>query len=154
MTSPEDRLAELGLKLPAPPTPFGAYAEAVQTGNLLYLTGTLATIGHKAAIIGRLGKELDVPRGREAATIAALNALAIAKQHLGHLERVKRVVRMGVYVATFGDFYDHPKVADAASELFLEIFGAEKRSARMVFGVASLPLGVPVELEVILEVRE
>ena len=146
------RLSELGIKLPVPPTPFGAYVEAVQTGNLLFLTGMLATEGHAAKVVGRLGKELDVAAGRDAATTAALNALAVARQHLGSLDRVQRVVRLGVYIATAGDFYDQPKVADAASELFLAVFGPEKNSSRLVLGVASLPLGVPIELEVILEV--
>jgi enamine deaminase RidA (YjgF/YER057c/UK114 family) len=148
----ERRLAELGIHLPSPPTPFGAYVEAVQTGNLLFLTGMLATEGHAAKVVGRLGRELDVAAGRDAARTAALNALAVAKQQLGSLDRVKRVVRVGVYLATSGEFAHHPRVADAASEIFLEVFGPEKSSSRLVFGVASLPLGVPVELEVILEV--
>jgi enamine deaminase RidA (YjgF/YER057c/UK114 family) len=140
------------IDLPEPPSPFGAYVEAVQTGNLLFLTGMLPTTGHSAAVTGRLGDRLDSATGRKAARIAAYNALAVAKQHLGSLDRVARVVRLGVYIAATHDFLDQPAVADGASEVFLEVFGPEKASARMVFGVASLPLGVPIELEVILEV--
>jgi enamine deaminase RidA (YjgF/YER057c/UK114 family) len=142
----------LGILLPEPPAPFGAYVEAVQTGNLLFLTGMMPTTGHSAVITGRLGEKIDSATGRKAARVAAYNALAVAKQHLGTLERVTRIVRLGVYIAATPDFIDQPAVADGASEVFLEVFGPEKASARMVFGVASLPLGVPIELEVILEV--
>ena len=141
-----------GIPLPEPPAPFGAYVEAVQSGNLLFLTGMMPTSGHAAVITGRLGDKLDSVTGRKAARVAAYNALAVAKQHLGTLARVTRVVRLGVFIAATPDFLDQPAVADGASEVFLEVFGPDKASARMVFGVASLPLGVPVELEVILEV--
>jgi len=83
-----------------------------------------------------------------------LSALAAARQHLGSLDRVSRVVRLGVFIATSGDFFDQPRVADAVSELFRDVFGIEKTSVRLIFGVASLPLGMPIELEVIFEVAE
>ena len=151
-TGAEQRLRELGIKLPAPPEPFGTYAEAVQTGNLLFLTGMLPTEGRVAKFIGRVGAELDVEAGRKAAYLAALNVLAVAKEHLGSLDKVSRIVRLGVSVATSGDVRDQPKVADAASELLQSIFGEDKNPCRLVYGVASLPLGTPVELEVIFEV--
>ena len=149
--SAEQRLKELGIQLPVPPEPFGAYVEAVQTGNLLFLSGMLPTEGHGAKFLGRVGAELDVEAGRKAAHLAALNVLAVARQHLGSLDKVKRIVRLGVSVATSGDVLDHPKVADAASELLQDVFGKDKNPCRLVYGVASLPLGVPVELEVIFE---
>src|SRR5437764_1563002 len=99
----EQRLRELGIKLPAPPAPFGTYVEAVQTGNLLFLTGMLPTVGREAEFIGRIGAELDVEKGHAAARLAALNVLAVARQHLGSLDRVSRVVRLGWSVATSGD---------------------------------------------------
>jgi len=151
-TSAERRLKELAINLPAPPEPFGAYAEAVQTGNLLFLSGMLPTEGRGAKFIGRVGAELDVEAGRQAAHLAALNILAVARQHLGSLDRVTRVVRLGVSVATSGDVRDQPKVADAASELLQDVFGKDKSPCRLVYGVASLPLGCPVELEIIFEV--
>ncbi|MGZ3563742.1 MAG: RidA family protein, partial [Vulcanimicrobiaceae bacterium] len=123
-----------------------------QTGNLLFLSGTLPVFGHEPKYRGRLGAELDAEQGRAALRLAALNALAIAKEHLGSLGRITRVVRLGVMLATSGDFFDQPKVADAASELFRDVFGDDKTSVRLVYGVASLPLGMPVELEVIFEV--
>jgi enamine deaminase RidA (YjgF/YER057c/UK114 family) len=151
-TGAEQRLKELGIKLPAPPEPFGTYVEAVQTGNLLFLTGMLPTEGHGAKFIGRVGAELDVEAGRTAAYLATLNVLAVARQHLGSLDKVTRIVRLGVSIATSGDVRDHPKVADAASELLQDVFGKDKNPCRSVYGVASLPLGAPVELEVIFEV--
>jgi enamine deaminase RidA (YjgF/YER057c/UK114 family) len=151
-TGAEQRLKELGIKLPAPPEPFGTYAEAVQTGNLLFLTGMLPTEGRVAKFVGRVGAELDVEAGRKAAHLAALNVLAVAREYLGSLDKVSRIVRLGVFVATSGDVRDQPKVADAASELLQSIFGENKNPCRLVYGVASLPLGTPVELEVIFEV--
>ena len=148
----EQRLKELGINLPAPPEPFGTYAEAVQTGNLLFLSGMLPTEGHGAKFIGRVGAELDVEAGRQAAHLATLNALAVARQHLGSLDKVTRIVRLGVSVSTSGNVRDQPKVADAASELLQDVFGKDKSPCRLVYGVASLPLGTPVELEVIFEV--
>ena len=150
-TTAEQRLRQLGIKLPTPPEPFGIYAEAVQTGNLLFLTGMLPTVGREAKFIGRVGAELDVQTGREAAYLAALNGLAVARQHLGSLDRVTRIVRLGVSVATSGDVRDQPKVADGASELLQDVFGKSKNPSRLVYGVASLPLGTPVELEIIFE---
>ena len=150
----EQRLKDLGIDLPAPPAPFGVYAEAVQTGNLLFLTGMLPTEGRAATFVGRVGAELDMEAGRKAARLATLNALAVARQHLGSLDKVTRIVRLGVSVATSGDVRDQPKVADGASELLQDVFGKEKNPSRLVYGVASLPLGTPVELEVIFEVAE
>jgi len=152
--SAEQRLNELGIELPAPPEPFGSYVEAVQAGTLLFLSGMLPTEGRAAKFIGRVGAELDVEAGRKAAHLAALNALAVARRHLGSLDRVTRIVRLGVSVATSGDVRDQPKVADAASELLQEVFGRDKSPCRLVYGVASLPLGTPVELEVIFEVSD
>ena len=148
----ESRLAAVGIELPAAPPPFGPYVPAVQTGNLLFLTGMLPTVGHEAKFVGRAGKELDAEQGRRAAYAAALNVLSVARRHLGSLDRISRVVRLGVYIATAEGFSDHVTVADAASELLRDIFGEDKMSSRLVFGVQSLPLGVPVELEVIFEV--
>jgi len=148
----EWRLKQLGINLPVPPEPFGIYAEAVQTGNLLFLTGMLPTEGRAAKFVGRVGAELDVEAGREAARIAALNGLAVAREYLGSLDKVTRIVRLGVSVATAGDVREQPKVADGASELLEDVFGKSRNPSRLVYGVASLPLGAPVALEIIFEV--
>ncbi len=105
-TTAEERLAQLGIHLPEAPTPFGAYVPAVQTGNLLFLSGMLATSGHAATAVGIVGGDLDVKAGREAACTAALNALALTKTQLGSLNRVSRIVRLGVYVAATPQFAD------------------------------------------------
>jgi enamine deaminase RidA (YjgF/YER057c/UK114 family) len=150
--SAEQRLKELGIELPAPPAPYGIYVETVQTGNLLFLTGMLPTEGRAAKFIGRVGAELNVEVGRKAARLAALNALAVARQYLGSLDKVTRIVRLGVSVATSGDVREQPRVADGASELLQDVFGKDKNPSRLVYGVASLPLGTPVELEFIFEI--
>ena len=152
-SSAEQRLQNLGIMLPNAPRPLGAYVEAVQSGTLLFLSGTLPIKDGKLQYVGRLGKELDADAGRDALRIATLNALSAAKEHLGSLDRISRVVRVGVYLATSGDFYNQPIVADAASELLRDVFGEIRMSVRSVLGVASLPLGAPVLLEVTFEVN-
>ena len=149
---PVSRLQKLGIQLPAPPTPFGTYVEAVQTGNLLFLTGMLPVVSHQPKYLGRLGKELDVEAGRDAARTATLSGLAAAHQHLGSLDRVSSVIRLSVFIATYGDFFDQPKVADGASDLLRDVFGSQSLPVRLVIGVASLPLGMPIELEFIFRV--
>jgi enamine deaminase RidA (YjgF/YER057c/UK114 family) len=152
--SAERRMADLGIELPAPPTPFGNYVEVLRSGNLLFLSGMLPVVGHKPKYVGRLGKELDAEQGQDAARTAALSGLAALKAYLGTLDKVRRIVRIGVLMATSGDFFDQPKVADGASDLLRDVFGSEGISPRLVVGVASLPLGLPIELEVIAEVTE
>ncbi len=151
--SAERRLAEFGITLPPAPAPLGAYVESVQAGNLLYLSGVLPVVAHEPRFVGRLGKELDVEQGREAARIATLNALSAARHHLGSLDKVTRVVKLTAYLATEENFFAHAKVADAASELLRDVFGEDKLPVRMVLGVASLPLGVPVVVEILFEVE-
>jgi enamine deaminase RidA (YjgF/YER057c/UK114 family) len=152
--SAERRLKELGITLPRPPSPLGSYIEAVQAGNLLFLSGTLPVEAGVPQFLGHLGAELSVEDGRRATRLAALNAVALARQYLGSLDRVTRVLRLGVSLATTAGFREHPKVADAASELFVSVFGSERTSTRLVFGMASLPVGVCVVLESIFEIGE
>lgn len=149
---PESRLQSLGVQLPASPTPFGTYVEALQTGSLLFLTGMLPVVGHQPKYLGRLGKELDAEAGRDAARTAALSGLAAAREHLGSLDRISGVIRLSVFIATYGDFFDQPKVADGASDLLRDVFGSQSLPVRLVIGVASLPLGMPIELELIFRV--
>jgi len=151
--SAERRLAELGIELPPTPTPMGSYVESVQAGKLLYLSGVLPVVAHKPAFVARLGEGFDVEQGHEAARIATLNALSAARHHLGSLDKVTRVVKLTSYLATTGDFASHAKVADGASELLRDVFGEDRLPVRMVLGVASLPLGVPVVVELVFEVE-
>jgi enamine deaminase RidA (YjgF/YER057c/UK114 family) len=150
----EQRLKDLGITLPPPPTPFGSYVEGVKIGNLLYLSGMLPVIDRQPQFIGRVGAELSAEDGRKAAEIACLSALSAIKAHLGSLDKVTAVAKLGVYIATVGDFRDHPKVADGASDLLAKIFGADMLSGRVVLGVASIPLGLPVEIELLVEVAD
>lgn len=151
--SAERRVQDLGIVLPSAPHPLGAYVEAVQSGNLLFLSGMLPIKDGTPQYIGRLGKELDADAGRDALRTATLNALAAAKAFLGSLDRVSKVIRVGVYLAASGDSFNQPMVADAASELLRDVFGEGRMSVRSVMGVASLPLGLPVMLEVTFEVE-
>ena len=149
---PSARLKELGIVLPAPPTPLGAYVEASDTGNLLFLSGTLPVVNRKLAISGRLGENLTVKDGQEAARIASLNALAAAQQYLGDLDRLKKLVKLTVLMATTDQFVEHATVAEGASNLFVQIFGHEAGHVRLVYGVQSLPVGAPVIVETIFEI--
>jgi enamine deaminase RidA (YjgF/YER057c/UK114 family) len=152
-SSAEQRLNASGITLPAPPKPLGAYVEAVQVGTLLFVSGALPQEGGAPKFIGRLGADVTIEDGRRAARLAALNALALAKQHLGSLDKVARVARLTVSLATTPEFRDHAQVADGASEVLAEAFGAEKASTRMVSGVTSLPKGVCVVVEILLAVE-
>ena len=147
------RLSELGVVLPTPPTPLGAYVESSEVGNLLFISGTLPVVNRKLAMLGRLGENLSVKEGQEAARIASLNALAVAKQHLGDLDRLKKLVKLTVLIATTEQFTEHAAVADGASDLFVQIFGTEAGHVRLVYGVQSLPLGAPVIVDVIFEIE-
>ncbi|HEX4263758.1 MAG TPA: RidA family protein [Verrucomicrobiae bacterium] len=147
------RLIQLGIVLPAPPTPLGAYVESSDAGNLLFLSGTLPVVNHKLAVSGRLGEKLSVKEGQEAARIASLNALALAKQHLGDLGRLKKLVKLTVLIATTEQFTEHAAVADGASDLFVQIFGREAGHVRLVYGVQSLPIGASVIVDTIFEIE-
>jgi enamine deaminase RidA (YjgF/YER057c/UK114 family) len=148
----EQRLKALGIELPQAPTPLGAYVEAVQTGNLLFLSGVLPTERGTPKFVGRIGETLTLDDGRRACQLATLNALAMARAYLTSLDRVNRVVRLAVSLVTSLDFTQHAGVADAASELLLSLFGPDKTSTRMVYGPATLPAGVCAIVELTLEV--
>lgn len=150
---PGTRLSELGIVMPAPPSPLGAYVESSGAGNLLFLSGTLPVVNRHLAISGRLGEQLSVNEGQEAARIASLNALAAAKEHLGNLDHLKKLVKLTVLMATTEQFTEHAQVADGASNLFAQVFGTESGHVRLVYGVQSLPLGAPVVVDVIFELN-
>ena len=152
-SGPGSRLNELRIALPMPPTPLGAYVESSDTGTLLFLSGTLPIISPKLAISGRLGENLSVKDGQEAARIAALSALAAAKEHLGDLNRIKKLVKLTVLIATTESFAEHAAVADGASDLFVQIFGRDAGHVRLVYGVQSLPAGAPVIVDTIFEIE-
>jgi enamine deaminase RidA (YjgF/YER057c/UK114 family) len=153
MGAASPRVNELGLVLPVPPTPLGAYVESSDAGNLLFISGTLPVVNRKLAVAGRLGENLSVKEGQEAARIASLNSLAAAKQHLGSLDRLKKLVKLTVLMATTEQFTEHALVADGASDLFVQVFGGEAGHVRLVYGVQSLPIGAPVIVDTIYEIE-
>lgn len=148
----EERLKELGIELPQAPKPVATYIPAVRAGNLLFLSGVLPTQNGQLIYAGKLGRDLTVEQGMQAAKTAVLNALAIAKQELGTLDRITRVVKVVGHVASAEGFTDQPQVLNGASDLLVEIFGDAGRHARVAIGAAELPRRAAVEIEVILAV--
>lgn len=147
----ETRLAELGISLPASPAAAANYVPAAQSGNLLFVSGQLPFKDGKLAYLGRLGDGISLDDGYQAARLCAINILAQIKAFAGSLEHVARIVRVGGFVAGTPDFTDQPKVINGASDLLVEVFGEKGRHARAAVGSSSLPLGVPVEVEAVVE---
>lgn len=150
--SVEARLKHLKLQLPAPPKPVATYVPAVRSGQLVFLSGVIPVREGTLVLSGKVGGDLTVEQGYDAARIALLNALAIARGEIGTLDRVKRVVRMVGYVASAEGFVQQPAVVNGASDLLVQIFEQAGRHARLAVGAAELPMGAPVELELILEI--
>ena len=149
----EARVAELGLTLPAPPTPVGAYLLARQTGDLLFLSGTTCYTPDGLLYRGRLGDELNLEQGYVAARQTMLNLLSTAKAALGDLDRVECVVKLNVYVNSTPDFDRQPEVINGASDLLEQVFGERGRHARTSIGVNVLPGSIPVEIEMVVQIR-
>jgi len=148
-----ERLQELAIVLPPAPKPLAVYVPAVLSGNLLFISGQLPLMNGSLTITGHLGSKVSVEAGQEAARLATLNALAIAGDLLGNLDRVTRVVRLVCHVASSPGFTQQHLVANGASELLGAIFAEAGRHARLALGAAELPLDAPVEVELILEVH-
>ncbi len=149
----EARLAELKITLPPAPKPVATYVPAVRAGDLLFLSGTGPFKDGVIAFAGKLGKDLTVEQGYEAARLTLLNALAMVRQELGTLDRVTRVVRLTGHVASAEGFIQQPAVINGASDLLVQIFGDAGRHARLALGAAELPLNMAIELELILQVH-
>lgn len=145
----EEKLAELGLVLPDPPQPAGAYTRAVRWGELIFVAGQLPLEQGRIRYAGRVGADLNVEEGYAAARLCALNGLSILKAEAGGLERVARILRLGGFVASADGFTDQAKVVNGASELFSTVLGPRGVHARLAVGVSQLPLGAAVELEII-----
>ncbi|SDL54762.1 RidA family protein [Nonomuraea jiangxiensis] len=152
MTTPEQKLAELGLSLPDVPTPAGAYVPAVRSGDHVYTSGQLPFVDGKLTRTGKLGAGVTTEEAAALARVCALNAVAALKSEVGDLSRVVRIVKVVVFVASDPAYTEQPKVGNGASELLAEVFGDLGRHARSAVGVAVLPLDSPVEVELIAEV--
>ncbi len=150
----EKRLAEVGITLPSAPKPVASYVPAVRSGNMLYISGQLCTVYGELKYTGKVGKEVSLEEAYEAAKAAAVNCLAVIKQQIGSLDKVKRFVKVVGYVASDPGFTDQPKVVNGASDFLAEIFGDKGIHARSAVGAAALPMNVPVEIEMIVEVEE
>jgi enamine deaminase RidA (YjgF/YER057c/UK114 family) len=153
VTDPEAKLAALGITLPAAPSPVANYVNGVQTGNLIFLAGKGPKRADGSEITGKLGKDLSIEQGYEAARLTAINQMAVLKVMLGDLNRVKRVVKVLGMVNSDPDFIEQPAVINGFSDLIVEVFGDRGRHARAAVGMASLPRGQAVEIEMIVEIK-
>jgi enamine deaminase RidA (YjgF/YER057c/UK114 family) len=148
----EQKLTQLGLALPAPPKPVANYVPVVRTGDLLFLSGVLPSRDGQLIMTGKLGQNLSIDQGMEAARVAVLNGLSIIRQEVGSLDRVKRIVKMVGHIASAPGFTDQPQVLNGASDLLVSLFGDAGRHARVAVGAAELPRQAPVEIELIVQV--
>jgi enamine deaminase RidA (YjgF/YER057c/UK114 family) len=146
---PSERLRELGIVLPPPPKPAGSYRPVVVDGRHAWVSGQIPIVDGKALHPGTVGRDVDVPQAKAAAERAALQALSALAAELGSLDRVRRIVRVAVYVASTSEFVQHADVGNGATEFLIRVFGEEGRPARVSMGVAALPLGASVEVELL-----
>ncbi|MBX3329228.1 MAG: RidA family protein [Nitrospira sp.] len=149
----EKKLSDLGLTLPAPPKPVANYVPVVRTGDLLFLSGVLPSRDGRLVMTGKLGENLTVEQGVEAAREAVLNGLSIIRSEAGSLDRVKQIVKMVGYIASAPGFTDQPQVLNGASDLLVSVFGEAGRHARVAVGAVELPRLAPIEIELIVELH-
>lgn len=154
MTKVDKRLEELGIKLPVPPDPLGAYVPAIVSGHLLYISGQLPLMDGNLAYKGKVGGDVKEEEAYQAARIASINALAVIKKHLGGFDKLKRILKLTGYVASDQGFNSQAGVINGASDFFFEVLGEAGRHARVAVGVSELPADSPVEIEVIAEVEK
>ncbi len=154
MTTPEERLAALGVELPAPPPPVASYVPAVVTGHLVFISGQVPVRDGKLKRTGLVGRDISVDDAADEARACAVNAIAQLKAAAGDLSRVRRIVKLQVFVASSEGFHAQPQVANGASDLFGDVFGESGRHARSAIGVAELPLGAAVEVDVVAELGD
>ncbi len=147
-----DKIAALGLTLPAVPAPVAAYVNCVRSGNLLFLSGGLPIDGERK-VIGKVPTDVSIDEAKEAARMIILNRLAVIQDTIGSLDQVKQIVALNGFVSSEPDFYHHPQVINGASELLVEIFGDKGKHSRTALGAAALPLNVAVEINLIVEVE-
>jgi enamine deaminase RidA (YjgF/YER057c/UK114 family) len=148
----EDKLASIGIELPIPPAPAGSYVPVVISHNLAFVAGQIPMDGGQVKFKGKVGRDLPIEAGQQAARLCTVNALAQLKSALGSLDRIKRVVKVTGFVSCDPSFADHPKVINGASDLLVQVFGESGKHARAAVGVGSLPLDSAVEVEFIVEI--
>ena len=148
----DEKLKQMGVELPPVPKPVAAYIPAVRTGNLLFIAGQGPMISGQLKYKGKVGGELTLEQGYEAAKVCALNCLSIVKDEIGSLDKVNKIVKLVGYVASAAGFNDQPRVINGASEFLVELFGEKGKHARVAIGTNELPLDIPVEVEMIVEI--
>jgi enamine deaminase RidA (YjgF/YER057c/UK114 family) len=151
---PEEKLKQMGIELPKVPAAIASYVNFVKTGNLIFLAGKGPQKGDGEYIKGKLGSALTTEQGYEAAKLTGLIQLAVIKEAVGDLSKVKRIVKVNGYVNSDSNYYDHPKVINGFSDLMIAVFGEKGKHARTSLGVAALPMNMAVEIELIVEVEE
>ena len=149
----EEKIKSLGITLPNPPTPAGSYIPAIKTGNLLFISGQIPMENDKVLFTGKV-TDKNLETAQKSARICAINLLAQIKRELGSLDKVKKIVRLSGFVNSDAEFYQHPKVINAASDLFFEIFGDKGKHSRIAVGVACLPLNSMTEIDAVIEFSE
>ena len=149
----EEKLANMGIELPEPPKPAGAYVPSVRVQNLIFVAGQIPSVKGVLKYKGKVGSNLTIEDGYQAARICALNALSILKSELGSLDKVAGIVRVAGFVNCNNDFVDQPKVVNGASDLLMAVFGEQGRHARIAIGTNTLPLGAAIEVEFLAEVK-
>ena len=149
----EEKLKTLGITLPNPPTPAGSYVPAIKTGNLLFISGQIPMEDGKVVFTGKVTNE-NIETAKKSAKMCAINLLAQMKRELGSLDKVTKIVRISGFINSDPEFYQHPKIINAASDLFFEIFGDKGKHSRIAVGVACLPLNVMTEIDAIVEFSE
>ncbi|HEX7064280.1 MAG TPA: RidA family protein [Bacillales bacterium] len=154
MSKIEERLKQLGIELPEPPKPAAVYIPTQQTGNLVYTSGQDCKKDGKLIYEGKLGKELTIEQGQEAARQTAINCLSVLKAHIGDLERITKIVKVLAFVNSAPGFVEQPYVVNGASELLEEVFGEKGKHARSAISANELPFNTPVETEMIVEITE
>jgi enamine deaminase RidA (YjgF/YER057c/UK114 family) len=153
MSKIDDRLSELGIVLPIPPSPMGSYVSVQRAGSLLFFSGAGPFEDGKPVCFGRLGSELTLEQGQAAARLTALNLVSIMRNTVGDLDRVKQIVKLLAFVACTGDFTQQPAVVNGASDVLAEIFGERGKHARSAVSAHVLPFNIPIEIEMIAEIE-
>ncbi|MDQ0219775.1 RidA family protein [Peribacillus cavernae] len=150
----EKKLQELGYDLPTAPQPLANYVTVNRTGNLLFTSGQGCFRNGKPVYQGKLGQDISVEQGYDAARITAINLLSVVKAELGDLSKIKKVVKLLGFVSSTSDFYDHPQVINGASDFLVEVLGEKGKHARSAIGTNVLPMNLPVEIEMVIEIEE
>lgn len=150
----EEELRKTGINLPEPSEPIGNYTSLVRSGNLLFVSGMLPRVNGKILFTGKVGGEITIQEGYDAAKLCVLNSLSAVKAEIKNLDKISRVVKVVGYVASEKSFFDQPRVVDGASDILVRIFGNRGKHARVSVGVSELPGNAPVEIEVIFEIRD